>query len=256
MPGKIARPLARKRLRLWSSGLRFHWKREKKLNTVRYRQSLASWRKVLPPPPGKTGLEALRAFFLTDNWHANCNVFKVWEPTLIASLSPGLIAAPQTRNRTFTARARMCARPTRKWSLVLQVRYPLWVCMWGCCGGVLLRIFPEKSIIYLELSQCCVVFCRRGLPMVQKPSHRPDVYRLAFTRVKCCFSWFFNEGSEPERKGAHLYTPLPTCCFVWPEGYGRALGLDTKPLGAHLSTPDTHFKRANCVAVLTLRNTL
>lgn len=133
----------------------------------------------------------------------------MWEPTLIALLSPGLIAAPQTRNHTLTVHARMCARPTAKWSLVLWVRYPLGVCMWGCCGGVLLSFFPEKSIIYLELSQCCVVFCQRGLPMVQKPSHRPGVYRLAFTRVKCCFSCFFlMKGLTP--RGREL-TCTPLC---------------------------------------------
>lgn len=44
----------------------------------------------------------------------------------------------------------------------------------------------EKSAIYLELSQYCVVLCQRGLIMMQTPAHSPDLYRLAACiRVNC-----------------------------------------------------------------------
>lgn len=93
---------------------------------------------------------------------------------------PGLTAAPQTRTNTFTARALTCIGGTGEWSPALRVRHPLWYWVWGCCGGVLLTNFAEKNIIYLKLSQCCVVLCQRGLLMVYAsglPSQ--DVYRLA-----------------------------------------------------------------------------
>lgn len=149
----------------------------------------------------------------------------------------------------------MCTTGTGEWSLALWVHHPLWFCMWGCCGDVLLRTFAEKSSIYLEPSQCCVILCQRAANGA-KPFPQRWCLQVGCVHacMKCCFSWFLTRGVSPRahlvckwaQEGVHLHTPLPTCCFMWPEGYCGALGLGTNPFGV-ISCPQIHVLKAQTV---------